>query len=1175
VSAGSGGRGFYGALVRRPVTMLVVFVALLVVGLLSYLRIPVQMMPDGMVEPGLQVWISHPAASAQENEEKVVRVVEEQIRTLPGIAEIHSSAGDDSAWIYVAFDADTDMELAKAELRDRVERARADLPESVQEIGVYSWSNENMPITWFAVLHPGDDPRTDFLIDTVVQRRLEAVDGVGRVELWGVLDDSLRILLDEERVRAANLDLGALIARLSADNFALPMGEVEDGGRRVLLRSDMRFRSREEIERYPVGGGLVLGDVARVEAVKSVRNRLFKIDGRYAFYGEVQKDSQSNVVETCARVRDAFEELEADPRLAGQFEFLPLFDQGRFITSSLSQLRDAALWGGGLAVAVLFLFLRRVRATLAVALAIPFSALLAVATIHFSGGTFNVLTMTGITLAMGMLVDNAIVVVENATRLRAEGRDGLSAAAHGAREVALAVVLSTLTTVVVFLPLIFITENPILRIVFGELGTPLCLSLLFSLAAALVFLPVIAARVIAARGPRGSAVAARLAPLAAAPARAFAFVAGALHAALHALARALHAPVRATAAALARARVPLALALAALAAWAAWRHRGGYELTRRLGSDFGWSGSASLDHLVSYAAELCALPVALALAWFALPWFARRAFPAPRRPASFVSRRASVVEAIIGGNEAVLRWMLRKRGWAALLACLAIASQVWPSTHMVVAAFGEDDNTARLNLQVELEENFTLQQAEREMRHYEEFFTSRKEAWAYEHLAVRFDTRNGRVSLYWEEALERERYAEIEREVRETLDAPPGHRVRLWADEGEADERNRNVVTFRLVGPDSEELERLGARAIPILEGIEGLSGVAAQDSGAQSQVRVMFDSDIAQGFNISPQSALQNIAWALRGWQLPRYQEEGREVPLIIEYDSEEVAGLDTLRDLEIFGGESAVPLSSFTRFQFGKGSSRIERRDGRTSYTIQARVDDPLRQRELSELGAIALRRLDLPRGYSLGEEDLVGTRQEEEMKEIFFALALALALVYLLMGILFESLSLPLAVAPSIPYAMVGAFWTLYLTGTAMDSVGWIGILILVGVVVNNGIVLVDCIHRQRLLGLSRDEAVIRGCALRVRPVTMTALTTVIGLIPTAIAPPASEGIDYRALATCVAGGLAVSTVFTLWTVPLAYTLIDDASQATAGAFRALLRPLLRARAGGQRPLETSAS
>ena len=256
--------------------------------------------------------VSHPGASAQENEEKVTRPLEEQLRTLSGVQEIESTSREDRATIFIQFEANSDMDLAKAEVRDRMERARGQLPETVEDVGIFSWDGSQMPILFVAILHPGDSDRTDFLVESVIQRRLEAVDGAGLIEIWGILDDAVRILLNEDRVAAANLDLGSLIRRLSSDNFAMPMGVVEDGGTRVLMRSDMRFSSLDEIRSYPVGDGRTIGDLAEVVESKSVGNRLYRIDGSYSYYAEIQKDSQANVVATCDRMLEAIAELESE-----------------------------------------------------------------------------------------------------------------------------------------------------------------------------------------------------------------------------------------------------------------------------------------------------------------------------------------------------------------------------------------------------------------------------------------------------------------------------------------------------------------------------------------------------------------------------------------------------------------------------------------------------------------------------------------------------------------------------------------------------------------------------------------------------------------------------------------------------------------------------------------------
>ncbi len=288
--------GFHTSLTGRPVGLLVIFLTLILIGVIAYLRIPLQLLPGGVSGTRLSVYVQHMGSSAAENEEKVARVIEEQFRTLPNLESVWSRSGDGSVMLGVAFSGSTNMDLAKAELRDRVERARPQLPDTVDRISIWSHGDGDLPIMFLALLVRERSAEVDYLIENVVQRKLESVEGVSRVQVWGLLDDSVRILLDEDKVKAARLDLGQLVRRLQQDNFAQPLGEITDGGRRFLLRSDMRFRSFEEIEDYPIGEGLRLGDVAHVERVKRVRDRLTRIDGKTAYYGMIQKESSANVV---------------------------------------------------------------------------------------------------------------------------------------------------------------------------------------------------------------------------------------------------------------------------------------------------------------------------------------------------------------------------------------------------------------------------------------------------------------------------------------------------------------------------------------------------------------------------------------------------------------------------------------------------------------------------------------------------------------------------------------------------------------------------------------------------------------------------------------------------------------------------------------------------------------
>ncbi len=1158
--------GAFGATVRRPIGLLVVFTTMLVVGAIAYLRIPLQLMPSGFADPGLWIWIPNPGASARENEEKVARPVEEQLRTLAGIEQVRSNSEEGLVQMRVAFDADLPVDLMKAEVRDRLERARPLLPDTVEDIGFWSEDADQLPVSWFGVLHGGDSDRTDFLLNEIVVPRLEAVDGVSQVDVFGDLADSVRILLDEDRVAAAKLDIGTLVRRLSADNFAQPMGEIDDGGRRTILRSDMRFRTLEEIERYPLGDGLVIGDVAEVIRAKSVRDQLSRIDGDYSYFGIARKESQANVVSTSRALVAAFEELERDPRLEGEISFLPFFVQGKLIENSLEQLRSTALWGGGLAIAVLFVFLRRVRLTLCVALAIPVSALMAIAWEFFAGGSFNVLTMVGVTLAIGMLVDNAVVVVENIARRRADGEDAVTAAIEGVREIALAVSLATLTTVVVFLPLIFMSGNPLAKVIFGGIGIPLSVALMFSLAVAVVFLPAVAARVLGERPAAFERLGVALAPLGSAPTRMVAALVGLARVVSWAVASVLHGLNRTLLALLApRSRVARGLALAilvAIVAVVAAAALAGLDLLGEQHRLLGLPGGKSVAQLPP-AWTPPALAALFALGLLLLPGaLAARRRARPALPERAVPRAESVLDLVGTGMRSFVAWAIEHRAASVALAVLSLASIAVPMRNLGAEAFSQEQGTDSVRYYVDFDTDFTLREAADEIGVHERFLESLKPELGFDHWSSRFNERGGSVTVYWDEPVpptERKRH---ERRIREEAPRPPGHRVR-FADADQEGSRSAQVASFELRGPDSEVLAALGVEAERILAGVEGLGAVRGPLSSAPNQLRVQVDRDQAISMGVDSNAAVQSIAWTLRGFPLPRFQDEGREVPLLIEFDAEQVAGISTLKDLQVFTPTGQVPLASFSDLSFEAAPTVIRRVDGQTTFTLTAEVDDPARATELTEAGYAALQRLELPRGYTLGTDSSARARQQEEFDQMGRAFMLSVVLVFLLMGILFESVTRPFAVLFTIPFAVLGAIWTLFLVGTPMDVLAWIGLIILAGVVVNNGIVLIDRIHKLRdeleaadPSGLAdplslRTRAIVEGTGQRVRPVLMTALTTIFGLLPMIVAEPATDAIDYRGLATIVAGGLGASTFFTLWVVPLAYSLIDDLAASVAHA------------------------
>jgi len=1165
-------RSLFDSMVARPVALFVLFVTLVVISLIAYTRVPLQLMPDGFAEPRIFAWIPTPGASAQENEELVARPVEEQLRTISGIELLRSTSERDAVQFMISFSGATDMNLAKAEVRDRIERAWPSLPRTVETAQIWTESSETLPVAFYGIKLSGDADRRDHLMEKVIVPRLDAVPGIGRATVWGMNDDSIRILLDEDKIKAAGIDLGTVIGRLATDNFALPMGEIEDGGRELLVRSDMRFKTPEEIAEFPVTGALKVKDLGRVARVKEVRDQVSRIDGGYAYYGMATKDSQSNVVETSQRFSAAMEELEQDPLFDGDLAFMVFFLQGDMIQSALAQLEDTAIQGGLLAIVVLLVFLRRLRLTVCVALSIPVSALFAIAWEYFSGGSFNVFTMTGITLATGMLVDNAVVVVENVLRLRRAGLDGKAAAAEGVREIALAVTLASLTSIVVFMPLVFLTEQAALRVIFQSLVIPYSVALMASLGLALFFTPVLVARMSDERAARFDRWLAWSTPLQRLPARATARLVGALRFVWHIALGLAHRALGLVLALLVPLRWPLAVAALGVTVYGLRRGLARLADTR-----------AALDRMVRAdellarvrAAELVTLSVAgllaVVLLVFALPRLRRALGTAPGRPTRLVPRGDSLIDLVVELNHALLDWTLRHRLAATVAATAIMATIAIPAAQVKMTAFGNDSSGDELRFRVGLEGRFTMEEAEAELRIYEEFLESKRADYGFAHWSNRFDEDSARFGLHFDEQKSGPEFDALEKRLKEELPRVAGHRLRFY-DQDQSDGRSVSVARFTLLGPDSRELEKLGARAIGLLERVPGLSQVTTPLESAPDQIEVAVDRDLAQELGVNTSGVRDSISAALGGFPLPRFQEEGRQVPLRIEFDGAEAAGLPTLADLDVFGTQGGVPLSSIGSVSFAKGARSILRVNGQTSFTLEGKVEDPLKILEVTEAGNRALQELDLPRGYSIDTENSVVRRSEEEMGELMKALALGVFLIFLLMGILFESVMLPFSVLFTIPFAVLGSMWAMLLTGRPMDSIGWIGMIILAGVVVNNGIVLIDRIH-VLTAEMPRFDAVLVGSRQRVRPVLMTALTTVVGLVPMMYAEPPSQGIDYRGLATIVAGGLIASTVFTLWIVPLAYTQIDDATRILGARMRWWLRRREAAPAALEAPAATS--
>ncbi|RMH04148.1 MAG: efflux RND transporter permease subunit [Planctomycetota bacterium] len=1009
---------FFRRLIGRPVAVLMLVAAVLGASAIAALRIPVELLPRGFASSTITVVANWPGANPVEVERRVGRPLEEELRTIRGLSEITTRAEEGSCRVSVSFPGSFDMDQAYAEVADRLERARPSLPAEVDRLLVFRTNLDSLPVVWCAVLYPDEmAAEAPALVEDVLVPRVEAVDGVASVRADGLMPRAVRILLDEDRVRANRIDIGQLYQRLLADNLSLAVGDLAEGGERTIIRVDGRFHDLAEIEDYPLGDGLRLRDVGRVEYTYYAPEFFFRINGRPSMVLAVSKETAANSFEVSRRLQELFaHDLPADPEL-GRLDYFVFYSEGETIANSLRDLVENAAIGGLIACAVLYLFLRRLRFTLLIALSIPFSVLATLAWLYFSGGSFNLFSMMGITISIGMLVDNSVVIVESIFQRRERGQPLAEACSRGPAEMVLAVVTATATTIVVFLPLIFMSEERNTRLFAASIGGPLCVALAAALILAILIVPV-AGRFLVRGGVRPGP------PRPAAP---------------------------------------------------------------------GWSGRLG--------------------AWLA----------------------------------GVVDWSLRHRFRACTLALLFLASAPLASSGRLVQE--RMGGSGQIEFDIDFSRNTTLAEAEAAAARIERAILDggvldriREIGGAETSMGLFFGRRSGQIMFWPDRPLSLEEEQRLRDLVEQGVPADPAFEIDFAGRFEETGDRQDEWQRLVLSGPDSLTVAALAEEVRAAARRSGDWLAVAEVDDPAL-ELRVRLDRDKLVRAGSGTRQVLGVIEWGLRGLMISRFQTPSGDVPLLMEFDEPEDPDRSRLAELAVAGFDrgTLLPLATFADFRVGRAPRQILRRDGRTLEVVGLKPRDGDLRRAAAAMERL-MAGIDLPEGYRWEQEG--GLRGfEEDLGELRAAFVLAVALVFLLMGLLFESILLPFSVLITIAFAVVGAFWTFRLTGLNLEIIGMIGMIVLAGVVVNNGIVLVDRIIRLRRDGLERHQAIVQSVRDRLRPVMMTAVTTIAGLLPIAIARPDGNSLSFRGLAVGVAGGLACATFFTLWAVPLLYSLFED--------------------------------
>ncbi|MDT8437244.1 MAG: efflux RND transporter permease subunit [Gemmatimonadota bacterium] len=1022
--------------IRRPVATAMLFLAIAVVGVVSFVRLPIDLLPD-VSFPTLSVWTRYPDAGPAEVERFVTEEVEAALSRVPGARSVESRSREGQSLVRLEFGWGTDMEFAMLHVRERLDNLAGVLPESAERPVILASDPTNDPILSLA-LTGRDLAELRDLSEAVFKRRLEQLDGVALASVAGGPVREIQVELAPDLLQVHGVSITDVTTALDAANYSAPGGSVRRGRFRYSLRTLGEFQRVEDLEGVVIarreGGGVVrLRDVATVREGEAERETLARFNGTPAVGLLVYKESGANTVRVAERVDEVLAQLREEfPGVRIEVAS----SQAGFISDAISNVAQALALGGVLAFLVLFLFLRDPRYPVAIGLAIPISVLAAFALCYLAGVSLNVMSLGGLALGVGMLVDNSIVVLENVFRHRSEtGGEPRSAASRGAGEVAGAITASTLTTIAVFGPVLYV--EGVAGALFADLSLAVAFSLLASLLVALTLLPVLAARF----GRRDGDGAGEAAPPGGPPSTARA---GRLFA-------------------------PLLRRF----------ERGFAAFARRYETALEWS----LDHraaVVGLAATSLALAAAVATG---LP---RSLMPAVDEGEFRVELDLPVGTPIEATADAAGRLegaLLGLQGVEAVFTRVGRARDVELATRDLTGL-----NSAALEVRLA---------AGASQRKVIGEFRGRLAATGFDPAAVTVET--GRATSL-------------------------GRAIGL----AEAD------LAVQVRGPELDSLLAVAADVAGRLAGADRLADVRLDVDLSQPQLEIEIDRSAAARHGVQVAEVADAIEAFLRGVATRRpFTEFSEKIDIRVTIPEETRARLPDVLALSHRG----VPIGRLVRVREGYGPVEIRRRDQTRSVQVLAEVRQGGLDAAVAEIEA-ALADLHLPPATSVR---IAGENREmrQSFRSLVFAFGLALFLVYLIMAAKFESIVQPLVVLVSVPLAAIGAVAALLVAGGGWNAMSGIGVVILIGIVVNDAIIKVDFINQRRAAGVAKREAILAAGRLRLRPIVMTTVTTVLGLLP--LAAGWGAGADLRApLAVVVIGGLISATLLTLIVVPVVYSL-----------------------------------
>ncbi|MDA8535016.1 efflux RND transporter permease subunit [Pseudomonadales bacterium] len=1050
-----------GRAIARPVTVCMVTIAAMLFGSISLDRLGLTLLPE-LTYPTLTIRTEFDGAAPAEVEEQVTRRIEQRVGVVNGVRKMHSISAAGQSDVILEFRWGADMDMASIEVREKLDLVR--LPIELDKPALLRLNPNLDPIYRFSLtLETADAASVDALqslrryADEFLKRKLDAVPGVAATIVAGGFEDEVAVFVDQSKLAQLDLTVAELGQKLQATNVNLSGGTLEDGAQEYLVRTLNQFDTIEDIRStiiFQRGGQIIrLGDVAEVKEGQKDRDAIMRVNGLQAIEVSLYKEGDGNTVEVAANIRAEIERLTKN--LGEGMVLTPIYDQSEFIESAISEVQLAAFQGAGLAVLVLFLFLKQIRVTLIIAVTVPASVMMTFAMMRLFDISLNVMSLGGIALAVGMLMDNAIVVLENIARRREQGESLRQASETGGAEVSGAVLASTMTTIAVFLPLAFVEG------IAGQLFKDQALTVTFALLASLI-LAVTLIPMLSALGAQSEAA---LPPSAASK------------------------PEQ-------------------------------RQVVRRIFGGF-LRGVYGVLGLALSALRLILRPVMLGfdLLYAALAQgYAQLLVRALQSPATTIL--ISVVLLVSSG-------LLLNRLALELIPNISqgefqVSLELPPGTRI--------ESTDALIEKVQQ----GLQDAESVARTYSVAGTGGR----MDASAVSGGENLGRITVVLAPDESGTKEARVMQQVRRVLDDEPALKYSL--------ERPQfftfsTPLEIEVTGTDLDGIRSVAESLVSSMTRSGSFSDVESTILSGYPELQIEFDQDRIAALGLTVPQVAARVVDKVKGNVPTEFTFQDKKIDIRLRVDE---GARDSKADIEnlIVNPESSeqVRLKTVAKIFEAVGPADIQRLGQQRVGIVRA---NPIGA-DLAEGAAIVEQLLDeIP--HPLGIKSHVGGQSEEmaaSFNSLAFALLLALILVYLVMASLFESLLHPFVIMFTIPLAGIGAVLALVLTNTPVSVVVFIGGILLVGIVVNNAIVLVDRVNQfRRQSGYTKLDALVAGTNERLRPIMMTTLTTVLGLLPMALG--FGEAAELRTpMAVTVIGGLMMSTLLTLVVIPVVYLVLD---------------------------------